>query len=279
MKDAGEGVEPRLHALNHAFSWTPGGRPLRRVRPEQARAYEEQGYFLLEDAFDPATVAAVVSELDPMEERTTAFLRSLEGGRLFIAQAEAITFTVHPVLQSPVVRSFVSDPVFRDLGHDLIGPDVRLYWDQAVYKKPEPDREFPWHQDNGYTYIEPQAYLTCWVALVDADEDNGCPWVAPGRHLRGTLAHQQTDLGWRCLEDVPDAEPLALRAGSIAVFSSLTPHRTGPNRTDDVRKSYIVQFAPDGACRIDVGEDGLRQETPQNDPERQFEILRDGEPV
>ncbi len=26
--------------------------------------------------------------------------------------------------------------MFWDLVHDLIGPDVCLYWDQAVYKKP-----------------------------------------------------------------------------------------------------------------------------------------------
>ena len=40
---------------------------------------------------------------------------------------------------------------------------------------------------------------------------------------------------------------MPLRAGSIAVFSSLTPHRTGPNLTSQVRKAYILQYAPDGA--------------------------------
>lgn len=34
---------------------------------------------------------------------------------------------------------------------------------------------------------------------------------------------------------------------SAVVFSSLTPHRTGPIRTDQVRKAYIVQYAPTGA--------------------------------
>ena len=71
---------------------------------------------------------------------------------------------------------------------DLIGPDVRLYWDQAVYKKPGTESPFPWHQDNGYAFVEPQQYLTCWVALTDATEDNGCPWVVPGLHRRGALA-------------------------------------------------------------------------------------------
>lgn len=261
-----------LHPQNRSFHWEPHQGPFRRLSPEQARSYDERGYFILEDAFDAETVGRVTAQIDPVEKGTTEFLRGQKDGKLFIAQADAITFTVHLVLRSPEIREFVSGPVFRDLGHDLVGPRVRLYWDQAVYKKPEPEREFPWHQDNGYTYIEPQAYLTCWVALTDADENNGCPWVVPGVHREGTLAHEMTDLGWRCLERAPEAEPLPVRAGSIAVFSSLTPHRTGPNRTEEVRKSYIVQFAPDGAHRVDVAADGTRQETPQDDPERQFLI-------
>jgi ectoine hydroxylase-related dioxygenase (phytanoyl-CoA dioxygenase family) len=66
---------------------------------------------------------------------------------------------------------------------------VHLYWDQAVYKKPEKPHRVPWHQDNGHTYCEPQQYLTCWVALVDATVDNGCPWVLPRGHRAGALRH------------------------------------------------------------------------------------------
>jgi hypothetical protein len=58
------------------------------------------------------------------------------------------------------------------------------------------------------------------------------------------------------------------------VFSSLTPHRTGPNLSGGVRKSYIVQFAPDGACAIDGD-----ARVPQDDPLRQFSVLKDGQPI
>jgi ectoine hydroxylase-related dioxygenase (phytanoyl-CoA dioxygenase family) len=53
------------------------------------------------------------------------------------------------------------------------------------------------------------------------------------------------------LEEAPDAVPVPARAGSVVVFSSLTPHCTGPNRTDEVRRAYIVQYAPDGARTYD----------------------------
>jgi ectoine hydroxylase-related dioxygenase (phytanoyl-CoA dioxygenase family) len=145
----------------------------------------------------------------------------------------------------------VSSAPLRDVAVDLLGPDVRLYWDQAVYKKPGTTSPFPWHQDNGYTFVRPQQYLTCWIALTDVSEANGCPWVVPGLHRGGTLAHRASDLGYVCLEEAPDAVPVPARAGSVVVFSSLTPHCTGPNQTDEVRRSYIVQYAPDGARTYD----------------------------
>ena len=149
-----------------------------------------------------------------------------------------------------VLRRFTTSTLLAGVCADLIGPDVRLYWDQAVYKKPGTESPFPWHQDNGYAFVEPQQYLTCWVALTDATEENGCPWVVPRLHRLGTLAHEYSDIGFVCLRDPAEAVPVPAAAGSIVVFSSLTPHSTGPNRTDQVRKAYIVQFAPSGAVVI-----------------------------
>ncbi|MBW2281985.1 MAG: phytanoyl-CoA dioxygenase family protein [Deltaproteobacteria bacterium] len=266
----------RLHELNSGFEWHDHPGPFRRATPEQVRAYDERGFFLLEDAFDPDEVARVAAEIEPWEARVEAFLSQQEGRRLFIARSNEITFTTHLVSRSPVLRSFCSGPVFQDLVHDLIGPDVRLYWDQAVYKKPGAVDPFPWHQDNGYTFIEPQQYLTCWVALDDATVENGCPWVIPGLHRRGTLAHRTSDLGFVCVEEAPDAVAVPARAGSVVVFSSLTPHATGPNRTDGVRRAYIVQFAPDGAVILKPGESGALERVPADAPERQFYVLRNG---
>src|SRR5215470_8025532 len=249
-------MQPQSHPLNQSFEWVPTRGPFRRISAADAQGYDADGYFVLEDALDAATVRTLLAEIDPLEAETEEMLRGLPGGRFFIARADEITFAPHLVTRSAALRAFCASALFRDLAHDLIGPTVRLYWEQAVYKKAETDADFPWHQDNGYTYVEPQQYLTCWIALTDATEANGCPWVVRGLHRRGTLRHWMTDLGWRCLQDAPDAVSVPLRAGSIAVFSSLTPHRTGPNRTGEVRKAYIVQLAPDGARTVRSDPDG-----------------------
>lgn len=138
---------PTLHALNDGFAWADHHDPFRFITDEQARAYDEQGYFVVEDAVDSETVNMVTAEIDPVE-----------------AEVEAL-------------------------------------------------------------------------------------------------------LGVVCLDEAPDAVPVPARAGSIVVLSSLTPHSTGPNRTDEVRKSYIVQYAPDGAHTLD--ERG-RVTSTCDDPDRQF---------
>jgi ectoine hydroxylase-related dioxygenase (phytanoyl-CoA dioxygenase family) len=67
--------------------------------------------------------------------------------------------------------------------------------------------------------------------------------------------------------------PVPARAGDAILFSSLAPHRTGPNlKSGSVRKAYILQYAPDGACSISLTGERLSQ----SDPERQFKILDGG---
>jgi len=267
---------PRRHELNQGFDWIDHAGPFRVVNDEQARRYDELGFFVLEDAVDPETLAAVTAAIDPFEADQEEALRAMEGGRFFIARADEITFTTHLVVRSPLLRNFTIASLFAGLCADLVGPDVRLYWDQAVYKKPGTESPFPWHQDNGYAFVDPQQYLTCWVALTDATEDNGCPWVVPGLHRLGTLAHEYTDIGFVCLRDPDDARPVPVSAGSVVVFSSLTPHSTGPNRTNGVRKAYIVQFAPDGAEVVRPAPDGTLTRTPADNEARQYEVVRRG---
>ena len=80
-----------------------------------------------------------------------------------------------------------------------------------------------------------------------------------------------------CFESTPaTARPVTARAGDIVVFSSLTPHTTGPNRCQGVRKAYIVQYAPDGACVVTKHHSGALERHPAAHPERQFAILRHG---
>lgn len=270
------------HPWNHAFTWQRHDVEPRRVTAEQVTHFHDEGWTIVDDLVDADTLRDLTLDLDELEARADAYLQDQPDKRMLLSESGAITFSTHAVKTSAVARRVSRLASIADVCHDLIGPDVRLYWDQLVYKKPEKPREFPWHQDNGYTFIEPQQYLTIWLALTDATVDNGCPWVAPGAHVDGTLAHDYVHpLGLRCIDDHPQATPAPVRAGGAVVFSSLTPHRTGPNTTDTARKTYILQYAPDGveALQGDPAAGPPSRRVVQDDPERQYVVLRSGIPV
>lgn len=272
-----------LHPWNTGFSWVEAAPPFRYLSTAEARQFDELGYVVLHDVFTVDEIDAVRARIDGFEAKAEEFLRDQENGRMMIAESGAITFSTHLVTRSPDLAAFAHHPNLTDVCLDLVGPDVNLYWDQAVYKKPEKPRRFPWHQDNGYAYVEPQQYLTCWIPLTDATTDNGCPQVATGLHRHGTLKHDYVDpLGYECFHDPPvEVHVAEAPVGSVVVFSSLTPHLTGPNTTDQVRKAYILQYAPVGAEVLhgDAPGGAPTSRVACDDPARQFAVARGGQRV
>lgn len=271
---------PPPHEWNQGFTWQPITGPSRILDEATRRQYNEDGYCVLEDAVPAETVERLIAEVDRLERLGEARLRRMQEGRAFIARADEITFTTHIVRNSPVVRDFYRSALFRDIVLDIIGPDVRLYWDQAVYKKPYSPHPFPWHQDNGYTFVDPQQYLTCWVALSDSDESNGGLQMVPEVHTLGTFQHRRTALGYICYEETPvTARTLNTRAGTVVCMAATTPHQTGPNTTDQVRRALVAQFAPSGAVAVTREASGRVVRLPSDDPVRQFWIVAGGQPV
>jgi ectoine hydroxylase-related dioxygenase (phytanoyl-CoA dioxygenase family) len=270
------------HPWNQGFRFrVPETTPTTLTEEERSR-FARDGYLVVDSVLADRERITLTGELDRLEAKVDEFLAGQEDGRFDIAEHGAITFSLHAVLRSESARATARHPVLLGLCRDLLGADVNLYWDQAVYKKTEKPRPFPWHQDTGYTFVEPQSYLTCWLALTEATEDNGCPWVVPGVHLGGTLRHRWVDpLGWQCLERPAGAVAAPVPAGGAVVFSSLTPHSTGPNQTAEVRKAYILQYAVEGTAVLEGDPDSgpPRRALPQSDTDRQFPVLRRGEVV
>jgi hypothetical protein len=243
-------VERALHPWNRGFTWASPEGPFGVVTAPQAEQFDELGFFVVDGAFDVSTMQQLDAELRHGDEQVRRFLESAPDGRFSVAGLDTQTVAPHAVTRSDFARQFCANDVLAGLALDLVGPDVRLYWEQSVYKQPKSAEPVLWHQDNGYTYVEPQSYLTCWIAITDATSRNGCIAVMPGAHRHGTFAHRSTPIGEECWGDWSSAVEVPVSAGSIVVFSSLTPHATKANLTDAVRKAYIVQYAPEGAVAL-----------------------------
>jgi phytanoyl-CoA hydroxylase len=265
-----------LDPRNRDFAWPDHSGPGRLLTDDQLAAYDRNGYLLLERALDDRLVAAAPAELDRFDEERERQLR--EAGDSGFSRADELVFTGSVAQRSEVLRRFVTSEPFPSLLADLIGPDVVMDWDQTVYKKPTP-RDFPWHQDTGYAYAEPQwGSVTCWIPLVDATVENGCIWVVPGAHRQGTIRHWKSPIGLVCREGDEGAVPVEARVGDLIVIASLTPHKSGPNLSQDIRRAYIAHYAvADSRTWYHFSpEEGTLL---ADDPERYFPVVAGGEPV
>ena len=233
---------------------------------------------MLEDAVDPATIAALDAEIEPFDREVLDFLHTQPEGRFSIAGVDTVSIAVHLVAAlARCSRDFCASPLFADLCHDLIGPDARLYWEQAVYKQPHGAEPVLWHQDNGYTYVEPQAYLTCWVALTDATLDNGCVWVLPGRAPHAAPSRTaNTPIGFQCCEDPDGAVAVPVKAGEHRRVLVAHPARDraqhAPTRCARPTSSSTRPTAR-SRCKATRPRARPPRACPQDDPRRQFPVL------
>ena len=124
------------------------------------------------------------------------------------------------------------DPLL-DIAESLVGADIQLFHDQALYKPAYHGGEVYWHQDNAYWQCAPPNLVSIWIALDDADEENGCMNVIPGSYLEGLAAHGRAESEKGKLPALLEVDADADRAVPVPVEcwmcdgSSL--HDTSPN--------------------------------------------------
>jgi phytanoyl-CoA hydroxylase len=154
-------------------------------------------------------------------------------------------------------RKLLYDPRILDVIEDLIGPNLMLFHDQALFKPAHHGGEVPWHQDNGYWHCRPAGLVSCWLALDDADDSNGAMQVIPGSHLAPVWHQKRNDKDVLFnLEDRVDkarAVTVPLPAGACMFHHCQTLHHTNPNTTPRQRRAFVIHVMPPGT-RVGDGE-------------------------
>jgi len=89
--------------------------------------------------------------------------------------------------------------------------------------------------------------LTTWLALDDTHSLNGPLSIIPTNigSTEGVFTHQWSDKSKDLfiLVDEAKAKTLHVSAGSLVVFSSLTPHASGVNHSSRTRSAYLAQYS------------------------------------
>jgi hypothetical protein len=135
----------------------------------------------------------------------------------------------------------------RQLAAEMLGGRARYVYDHAICKPPNNDTTIEWHQDLAYSpQSEPGTQVHIWLALQDVAEENGCMRFLPG--VGALLPHSRrghSDLSHALVAEGIDpsaAVKVPRSAGMATVHRLTTPHSSGPNRTDQPRLAWILQF-------------------------------------
>jgi phytanoyl-CoA hydroxylase len=133
---------------------------------------------------------------------------------------------------------------FRELAEELLGGSVvpkNLQW---LNKPPLVGKDTPPHQDGYYYMLEPSEAVALWLALDQADEENGCMRYVLGSHLRSMRPHSRTKtLGFsQGITDFEEADrkpevAISTKPGDLLVHHCLTIHRADANQSTRNRRA------------------------------------------
>jgi ectoine hydroxylase-related dioxygenase (phytanoyl-CoA dioxygenase family) len=156
---------------------------------------------------------------------------------------------------SPAFHDLLWAPSFLIAASQLLDGAVRFWHDQLFCKPPKRGGVVAWHQDYSYwTRTRPMAHLTCWIALDDATEENGCLQYIPGSHRWDLLPITGLSGQMNAIEDVLTPEQRAvftpvsapLRRGEAVFHHPLTVHGSGENRSGRPRRGAVINVVRDG---------------------------------
>ncbi len=150
------------------------------------------------------------------------------------------------------VWEMLTDRRIVDYVSDLLGENVVGWGSHFFCKLPGDGKRVDWHQDCSYWPLTPTKAVTVWLAIDDADLENGGMEVVLGSHTHGLIEFKTSeDRSGNVLDQsVSDPERYGsihhtpLRAGQISIHSDLLLHGSAPNDSDRRRCGLTLRYCP-----------------------------------
>lgn len=149
---------------------------------------------------------------------------------------------------------------------DLLGENVVAWGSHFFCKMPGDGKRVAWHQDASYWPLSPSKTVTVWLAVDDADSENGCMRFLAGSHHFGHLTYRESDPSEHNVLDqtVENAEQYGtpvddvLKAGEISIHSDLLLHGSEANESDRRRCGLTLRYcAADVRAGLDWNQKGV----------------------
>ena len=224
---------------------------------DQVNQFRQRGYIAIGKLLDDELVAVLRAEYDRLfaEARQTGRFRNLaisdtdnldeknNADEQMLQIMQCCERSIH-------FGELLYDGRILDIAEDLIGPNIQLFHDQALFKPARHGGSVFWHQDNAYWKCIPAHLVSCWLTLDDVNVENGAMHLMPGSHLT-PLGHDRSEQTGALLDigdqiDQAQAAIIDLPAGGALFHHCQTLHFTPPNHTDRQRRAFAIHFMPPG---------------------------------
>jgi ectoine hydroxylase-related dioxygenase (phytanoyl-CoA dioxygenase family) len=224
-----------------------------------AEAFHRDGFVLIPQVFDRAELLELAEHVFHLRQPSaTELARYGVDGYELLGKASMDQLSPRELLKvERLLRLHLFDLPTRQLMLDprLISL-VRMLWPgeplavHALYfPKPPGGRGMALHADTGYLPVDPPDLAGCFIAVDDADRDNGALGVVRGSHrLRNLERRAIPTVDFIFPEEFvqpPDTELvlMEMKAGDVLFFHGGTLHSSMPNQTTDRwRRAFICHY-------------------------------------
>jgi ectoine hydroxylase-related dioxygenase (phytanoyl-CoA dioxygenase family) len=209
------------------------------LEPAEIDAWNRNGYLSPIDVLDSTEADALRSFFDRLLDSALAAGKDSYS----ISSAHLKHHRIYDLLAHPKLVALISDL----LGENVIGWGAHFFC-----KMPGDGKRVDWHQDCSYWPLTPTKAVTVWLAIDDADLENGCMEVVAGSHRFGLIDYVESDAtaGNVLNQTVQDPERYGtiertpVKAGQISVHSDLLLHGSPPNTSDRRRCGLTLRYCP-----------------------------------
>lgn len=185
-------------------------------------------------------------------ERTKGLRSDLSGAS--DSSVEKITQIMRPSLIEPDLAQTNVFKIALNYAKQLLGDDMSLDFDMLINKAPHTNTETPWHQDAAYWIKMPdKRSVSCWIALDDVYEDNGCMWFIPKTESVDVLKHypMPNKGALYCETDTSESQCVPLKSGGCTFHDGFTLHFSKGNKTESQRRALILNFRPEKMIKLE----------------------------
>ena len=205
------------------------------LNEKQLKDYEDHGFVAPIDVLTLEEAKKIKEEIEYIEKKWPDELIGL--GRN----------NVHYI--SPIFDQVCHNSKILDAVESIIGKDILVGGTTLFIKDPDKKGFVSWHQDAKYIGFEPHNWVTAWLAITDANEENGCMRMWSGSHKEKIKKHKDTfnenNLLTRgqTVQNIPleDTTPNILKAGQLSLHHPMIVHGSGSNKSNTRRIGFVIQ--------------------------------------